>query len=237
MKVIGLIGGLSWESSALYYQIVNQSVRERMGGLHSAKSLLYSFDFFEIEALQHADRWDEASARMIDAAQRLERGGADFFVICSNTMHRMADEVVAAVSIPLLHIADPTAEAIRAAGFERVGLLGTRYTMEAEFYRGRLESQHGLTVLTPDEVSRAVVHRVIYEELVRGEVRSDSRAALQKVIAELVDQGAQCVILGCTEITLLVKPEHSPVPVFDTTKLHAEAVVTFALAESEGVLV
>ncbi len=230
MKVIGLIGGLSWESSALYYQIINQVVRERLGGLHSAECLLYSFDFSEIEALQQADRWGEATERMVGAAQRLERGGADLLVICSNTMHRMADEVSAAVSIPLLHIADPTAQAIRAAGFTRVGLIGTRYTMEADFYKGRLADEHGLSVYSPDEAGRAVVHRIIYEELVLGVVREEARAAYQRVIAGLVEQGAQCIILGCTEITLLIKPEHSPVPVFDTTALHAEAAVTFALA-------
>ncbi len=235
MKVIGLIGGLSWESSALYYQIINQTVRDRLGGLHSAECLLYSFDFSEIEALQQADRWDEATARMIEAAQRLERGGANLVVICSNTMHRMADAVGAAVSVPLLHIADPTAEAIRAAGLERVGLLGTRYTMEAGFYRGRLTGQHGLTVLTPDQAGRAAVHRIIYEELVLGIVRDESRVVYQQVIAQLVERGAQAVILGCTEITLLIRPEHSPVPVFDTTALHARAAVAFALAEPEGV--
>lgn len=234
MKIIGLIGGLSWESSALYYQIINQTVRDRLGGLHSAECLLYSFDFSEIEGLQHADRWDEATTRMIVAAQRLERGGAGLVVICSNTMHRMADDVRAAVGIPLLHIADPTAEAIRAAGFQRVGLLGTRYTMEAGFYKGRLADVHGLAVLTPDEAGRAAIHRIIYEELVLGVVRDESRAVYERVIAQLAERGAECVILGCTEITLLIKPENSPVPVFDTTALHARAAVTLALAEHEG---
>jgi aspartate racemase len=231
MKVIGLIGGLSWESSALYYRILNRAVRAQSGGLHSAECLLYSFDFAEIEALQHADRWDEATDRMISAAQRLERGGADFLVICSNTMHRMAVDVSAAVRMPLLHIADPTARAIRAAGYERVGLLGTRTTMEADFYVGRLKAAHGLTVCIPDQVGREAVHRIIYDELVRGVVREESRAAYQQVIDGLAEQGAQCVILGCTEITLLIKPEHSALPVFDTTSLHAEAAVMLALSE------
>ena len=235
MKVIGLIGGLSWESSALYYQIINQSVRAQLGGLHSADCLLYSFDFAEIEALQHADRWDQATARMVEAAQRLERGGADCILICSNTMHRMADAVGDSVTVPLIHIADPTAEAVCAAGFDRVGLLGTRYTMEADFYKGRLAGRYGLTVITPDEDGRSTIHWIIYEELVRGVVRDESRAAYQQAIAQLVEDGAQCIILGCTEITLLIKPEHSPVPVFDTTALHAEAAVRFALAEHAGV--
>src|SRR5215471_7927073 len=185
-RVIGLIGGLSWESSAAYYRIINEMVRARLGGLRSARCLMWSFDFGEIEALQHAGRWDEATTRMIDAARRLERGGADFFLICSNTMHRMADEIAAAVAIPLLHIADPTAERIRADKIARVGLLGTTFTMEQDFYRGRLERRFGLDVLVPEATERTLVHRVIYEELVRGEVRPASRAAYREVIARLV---------------------------------------------------
>jgi aspartate racemase len=229
-RVIGLIGGLSWESSAEYYRIINETVRARLGGLRSAQCLMWSFDFGEIEELQHAGRWDTATARMIDAARRLERGGADFFLICSNTMHRMADEIAAAVAIPLLHIADPTAERIRADGIARVGLIGTAFTMEQTFYRGRLEQRFGLGMLVPEAAERALVHRVIYEELVRGEVRPTSRAAYREVIAALVARGAQGIILGCTEIMLLVQPGDSAVPLFDTTSIHATAAVERALA-------
>lgn len=229
-KVIGLIGGMSWESSAEYYRIVNERVRDRMGGLHSARCLMWSFDFAEIEALQHAGRWDDATALMIDAARRLERGGADFVVICTNTMHRMADQVQAAIGLPLLHIADPTAERIRAAGLRRVGLLGTAFTMEQDFYKGRLVRKHGLEVLVPDNADRATVHRVIYDELVQGRVEEASRQAYRGVIARLVERGAEAVILGCTEIMLLVGAEDSPVPLYDTTAIHAEAAVELALS-------
>jgi len=228
-KVIGLLGGMSWESSAEYYRIVNEAVRARLGGLHSARVLMWSFDFAEVEALQHAGRWEEASALMIEASRRLERGGADFVVICTNTMHRMAEEVQAAIGIPLLHIADPTAERIRAAGFGRVGLLGTAFTMEQAFYKGRLAGRHGLEVLVPGTEDRAVVHRIIYDELVQGRVEAASRAAYRGVIGRLVEAGAQAVILGCTEIMLLVRPEDSAVPLFDTTRIHAEAAVELAL--------
>lgn len=229
-KVIGLIGGMSWESSAEYYRIVNERVRDRLGGLHSARCLMWSFDFAEIEALQHAGRWDDATALMIDAARRLERGGADFVVICTNTMHRMADQVQAAIGLPLLHIADPTAERIRAAGLRRVGLLGTAFTMEQDFYKGRLVQKHGLEVLVPDDADRATVHRVIYDELVQGRIEETSRQAYRGVIARLVERGAEAVILGCTEIMLLVRPEDSPVPLYDTTAIHAEAAVELALS-------
>ena len=229
-QVIGLIGGLSWESSAAYYRIINETVRTRLGGLRSAQCLMWSFDFGEIEALQHAGQWDAATARMIDAARRLERGGADFFLICSNTMHRMADEIAAAVTIPLLHIADPTAERIRARGLGRVGLLGTSFTMEQDFYKGRLADRFGLDVLVPDADERAVVHQVIYDELVRGIIRAPSRDAYRAVIARLVARGGEAIILGCTEIMLLVKPQDSAVPLFDTTTIHAEAAVDRALA-------
>lgn len=195
-KVIGLIGGMSWESSAEYYRIVNETVRARLGSLRSARCLMWSFDFGEIEALQHAGRWDEATAALIDAARRLERSGADVVLICTNTMHRMADEVQAAIGLPLLHIADPTAERIRAAGLSRVGLLGTAFTMEQDFYKGRLATRHGLDVLVPEAGDRAEVHRVIYEELVQGRVLPASRAAYRAVIARLVARGAQAVILG-----------------------------------------
>ncbi len=229
-KVIGLIGGMSWESSSEYYRIINQSVREKLGGLRSARCLMWSFDFGEIEALQHAGRWDDATALMIDAAQRLERGGADFFLICTNTMHRMADSVQAAVRIPLLHIADPTAERIKGRGLTKVGLLGTAFTMEQDFYKGRLKNKFGLDVLVPEAEDRATVHRIIYDELVQGRVESRSRDAYRKIIARLIERGAEAVILGCTEIMLLVKPEDSAVPLFDTTFIHAEAAVERALS-------
>jgi len=230
-KVIGLIGGLSWESSAEYYRILNEAVRARLGGLHSARILMWSFDFAEIEALQHVGRWDEATKLMLDAARRLERGGADFVLIASNTMHRMAADVQAAIDIPLLHIADPTAERIRAAGVARVGLLGTTFTMEQDFYKGRLASEHGLEVLAPDAADRAAVHRIIYEELVQGRVEPSSRETYRAVMARLVERGAEAIILGCTEIMLLVGAEDSTVPLYDTTTIHAEAAVERALAE------
>jgi aspartate racemase len=230
-KVIGLIGGMSWESSAEYYRIINEKVRSRLGGLRSARCLMWSFDFGEIEALQHAGRWDDATAEMIDAARRLERGGADFIVICTNTMHRMADEIQAAIALPLLHIADPTAERIRAAGLRKVGLLGTAFTMEQPFYKGRLINRHGLDVLVPGEDDRALVHRVIYDELVQGRAEPQSRQAYREVITRLVERGAEAVILGCTEIMLLVQPGDSAVPLYDTTAIHAEAAVDLALAD------
>ena len=228
-KIIGLIGGMSWESSAEYYRIINERVRDRLGGLHSARCLMWSFDFAEVEALQHAGRWAAATDLMIEAAQRLERGGADFVMICTNTMHKMAAEVEAAIAIPLLHIADPTAQRIRADGLTRVGLLGTAFTMEQEFYKGRLIDHHGLDVLVPDDADRAVVHRIIYEELVQGRIEPSSREAYRGVIARLVARGAQAIILGCTEIMLLVSEADSTVPLYDTTTLHAEAAVERAI--------
>ena len=205
--VIGLIGGMSWESSAEYYRIINREVRNRLGGVHSARSLMWSVDFGEIEHLQHQGDWDELTRRMIDAAARLERGGADFVVLCTNTMHRMADEIAAAIGIPLLHIADPTAEKIKAAGFYKVGLLGTAFTMEQDFYKGRLEKLFGLEVLVPDADDRRVVHDIIYKELVAGEVRPESRMAYREIMARLIARGAQAIILGCTEIMLLVSED------------------------------
>lgn len=229
MKTIGLIGGMSWESSAQYYRIINRAVRERLGGVHSARSLMFSVDFGEIERLQHDGDWAALTGEMVGAARRLERGGADFLLICTNTMHRMADEVAGSVSIPLLHIADPTAEKIKAAGYKRVGLLGTAFTMEQDFYKGRLATRHGLDVLVPDEADRAVVHDVIYRELVAGQAPAASREAYRAIIARLVNRGAEAVILGCTEIMLLVGQEDSAVPLFDTTSLHAVAAVDLAL--------
>jgi aspartate racemase len=230
LPVIGLIGGLSFESSAEYYRLINEGVRARLGGLRSARCLLWSFDFAEIEALQHAGDWDNATALMIEAARRLEGGGADFFLICSNTMHRMADAVAAAVRIPLLHIVDPTGERITASAIKRVGLLGTAFTMEQDFYKGRLAHRFGLDVLVPDAADRALVHRVIYDELVQGKIEAASRQGYREVIARLVARGAQGVVLGCTEIMLLVRQEDSAVPLFDTTRLHVEAAIARALA-------
>lgn len=230
MKTIGLIGGLSWESSIEYYRIINELVRKRMGGLHSAKCLMYSFDFAEIETLQMNDDWETASHRMIAAARQIERGGADCIVICSNTMHLMADDVQNAVDIELIHIADATASAIKSQGLSQIGLLGTRFTMEQDFYKGRLINAHELDVLIPDDVGRTVVHDIIYDELVVGQVYDKSRSAYQEVIAQLVAEGAKGIILGCTEIELLIsKAEHSPVPTFPTTYLHAVAAVDWAL--------
>jgi len=232
MKTIGLIGGMSWESSIEYYRIINQTVNERLGGVHSAKSLMYSFDFADIEALQRDGDWDQMTQEMINAAQTLEQGGADLLVICTNTMHRMADDVQAAVSIPLLHITDATAQAIKAQNIDTVGLLGTRFTMEGDFYRMRLEEKHGLTVLIPPETERETVHRVIYEELVKGEIRESSQNAYIKIIEGLHTRGAQGVILGCTEIPLLVKQSDVSIPIFDTTTIHAQAAVDWALHEN-----
>ncbi|MER6299294.1 aspartate/glutamate racemase family protein [Kitasatospora sp. NPDC001539] len=228
MRTLGLIGGMSWESTAEYYRLLNELTRDRLGGLHSARLVLHSVDFAEIERLQTAGRWEEAGSVLARAARSLEAAGADLLLICTNTMHKVADQVAAAVSVPLLHLADATAQAVRAAGVRRVGLLGTAFTMEQDFYRGRLAS-HGLEVLVPEEDARALVHRVIYEELCVGIVREESRAAYRRVIGDLVAAGAEGVILGCTEIELLVRPEDSPVAVFPTTRLHAEAAVAAAL--------
>ena len=211
MKTIGLIGGMSWESSIEYYRIINEVVRDKLGGVHSAKSMMYSVDFAEIELLQHQNRWDEATQMMVNAARQVEQGGADFVVICTNTMHKMAGDVQAAIQIPLLHIADATADRIRASGMKTIGLLGTKFTMEQDFYRGRLVDKHGLNVLIPDEAGREVVHRVIYDELVVGKILPESRQKFAEIIAALTARGAEGIILGCTEIGLLVKPEDSPV--------------------------
>jgi aspartate racemase len=223
--VIGLIGGLSWESSAQYYRIINREVRSRLGGVHSARSLMWSVDFGEIEPLQHNGDWGRLTEEMQDAAIRLERGGADFVLICSNTMHRVADAVAAAIHIPLIHIADPTAEKIKAAGLARVGLLGTAFTMEQDFYKRRLTDAFGLDVVVPQADDRRIVHDIIYQELVAGEVLAKSRTAYREVIARLIAQGAQAIILGCTEIMLLISAEDSAVPLFDTTTIHAIAAV------------
>ncbi|QGV80266.1 aspartate/glutamate racemase family protein [Streptomyces ficellus] len=229
MKTIGLIGGMSWESSAEYYRLLNQLVRERLGGLHSARCILHSVDFAEIERLQVSGEWEQAGEVLAEAARGLAAAGADLLLICTNTMHKVAGQVRDAVPVPLLHLGDATAEAVRAAGLKTVGLLGTAFTMEQTFYRDRL-AEHGLTVLIPEARERAEVHRIIYEELCLGVVEDGSRAAYRRVIDQLVADGAEGVVLGCTEIELLIGQEHSPVPVFPTTRLHAEAAVTAALS-------
>lgn len=228
MKTIGLIGGMSWESTIPYYRQINETLKARLGGLHSARLVLYSVDFHDIERLQRAGDWAAAGALLAEAGQALERAGADFLLLCTNTMHKVAGDIEAAVSIPLLHIADPTAEAITRAGLRTVGLLGTRFTMEQDFYRQRLQ-QHGLTVITPAEADREVIHRVIYEELCLGIVRGSSREEYRRVMATLVDQGAEAIILGCTEISLLVDSGDARVPLFDTTLLHARRAAEAAL--------
>lgn len=228
MKTIGLLGGMSWESTVSYYRIVNTVVKERLGGLHSARCLLYSVDFQEIEACQSAGDWGRSALLLGAAAQNLEKGGADFIVICTNTMHKVAPSIQAAVSIPLLHIADVTAAEILGHGLRSVGLLGTRYTMEEDFYCGRLRRQ-GLEVLIPDAPERDTINRVIFEELCLGEIREDSRKKFQAVVAGLAKRGARGVILGCTEIGLLLRPEDADLPLFDTTVLHAAAAANLAL--------
>jgi aspartate racemase len=230
MKRIGLIGGMSWESSLEYYRLVNEGVKARLGGLHSADCVMLSLDFAEIEVLQKEGRWGEAAESMLTAAHSLEAADADFVVLCTNTMHIVADEMQAGMRVPLLHIADATAERIKAAGISKVGLLGTNFTMQKDFYKGRLIQKHGLDVLIPSEEEREIVHRVIYDELVVGQIKPESRLAYKQIMGHLVEAGAQGIILGCTEIGLLVKPEDSSVPLFDTTRIHAEAAVTFALA-------
>jgi aspartate racemase len=227
---IGLIGGMSWESSAEYYRIINQETNRRLGGVHSAQCLMWSFDFDAIKHLQHEGEWDKLADAMKEAAIRLERGGADFIVLCTNTMHRLADAISSAVGIPLLHIADPTAEKIKAAGLQRIGLLGTAFTMEQDFYKGRLQQRHDIDVIVPEAEDRRVVHEIIYKELVLGRIEPESRQAYRDIIARLIERGAQGIILGCTEIMLLVKEEDSAVPLFDTTTIHAVAAVDRALA-------
>ncbi|MBR8142043.1 aspartate/glutamate racemase family protein [Burkholderia sp. AU19243] len=228
MKTIGLIGGMSWESSAEYYRMINRHSKALHGGHHNAKSVLVTVDFAEIEALQRAHDWAALGERMADAARRLEAAGADLIVLTTNTMHRVYGAIEAAVSLPFLHIADPTGAALRAAGVERVALLGTRYTMELPFYAERLRDRFGLDVLIPDESARGDVHRIIYDELCHGVIDAGSRAAYVTIIDELAQRGALAVILGCTEITLLIGQNDSPLPVFDTTALHAQAAVEWA---------
>ncbi|HEU0203876.1 MAG TPA: aspartate/glutamate racemase family protein [Burkholderiaceae bacterium] len=234
MRRMGLIGGMSWESTALYYRLINEAVRDRLGPLRSGEILLYSVDFGPIEACQREGRWDDAAAILIEAAERLRAAGAEALVLCTNTMHKVAHRIEEAVPLPLLHIADPTGRAAVAAGMRCAGLLATGYTMEQPFYRERLERAFGLEVLVPPAEERAEVHRVIYEELCAGIIRADSRAAYRRVIEGLRLRGAQGVILGCTEITLLVGPQDSPLPLLDSTVLHANAAVDFMLGDATG---
>ncbi len=231
MKTIGLLGGMSWESTELYYRILNETVKSRLGGLHSAKVLLHSVDFAEIEKLQHQGEWDKTAKILTKAAQGLEKAGADFIVICTNTMHLVAPEIQAGIDIPLLHIADETAEEIVDAGIQTVGLLGTGFTMEKDFYKGQLQNNFNLDVLIPNEKDRGVVHNIIYDELCLGKIQDSSREEYLRIINKLAEDGAQAVILGCTEITLLVKPHHTKVKLFDTTRIHALKAVEKALKD------
>ncbi|KRG63758.1 aspartate racemase [Stenotrophomonas humi] len=231
MKIIGLIGGMSWESTVPYYRQINQTIKDRLGGLHSAKCILYSLDFHEIERLQHAGDWDAAGAMLAEAARSLQAAGAEFLVLCTNTMHKVAPNIEAAVDIPLLHIADATASMIKAAGHSTVGLLGTKFTMEQPFYRERLTQRHGIQVIIPSADDREIIHRVIYDELCMGIVSAESRSAYRRIMRDLAAQGAQAIILGCTEISLLVEPQDAEVPLFDTTAIHARAAADEALAQ------
>ncbi|MGF1457568.1 MAG: aspartate/glutamate racemase family protein [Leptolyngbyaceae cyanobacterium] len=232
MKTIGLIGGMSWESSLAYYRIINETTKQRLGGWHSAKSILYSVDFAEIEALQHQHQWSAAAQVMVTAAQSLERAGADCVLLCTNTMHKLAPDIAANINIPFLHIVDATAARVQAGKLQTVGLLGTRFTMEQDFYRGRLTQNHGLSVVIPEAGDRTLVHDIIYQELCLGIVNPDSRQRLTEVIMRLIAQGAEGIILGCTELELLVRSDDATVPLFPTTQIHAEAAVTHALAAS-----
>lgn len=230
MKRIGLIGGMSWESSLLYYKLINQGIQARLGGFHSADCIMHSVDFADIEAMQQTGRWDDAATYLSQSAKGLYQAGAECIVLCTNTMHKVADAIINAVPVPFLHIADATAEAIQRAGYTQIGLLGTRFTMDEDFYTGRLTDKYGLSVVLPDSDGRKLVNRVIFDELVRGVIRDESRRAYIGQIESLAQNGAQAVILGCTEIGMLIQPVHSPIPTFDTTALHVEAVVKFALS-------
>jgi len=229
MKTLGLIGGMSWESTVIYYQHMNRMVRSQLGGLHSARLLLWSFDFQEIEKDQASGDWEAASGKMCDAAKRLKAAGAEAIVICTNTMHKMADQVEAASGLPLIHIADATAKAIKQKGLSKVGLLATRYTMEENFYKGRLIEKHGLEVVIPNEENRAIVHDIIYNELCQGIIKDSSKENYKTVIQSLINQGAEGIILGCTEIGLLIKQQDVATPVFDTTLIHAQEAIAFSL--------
>ncbi|EDL54542.1 Aspartate racemase [Vibrio mediterranei AK1] len=229
MKTIGLLGGMSWESTANYYKAINEGVKRELGGFHSAKVALYSVDFAEIESLQRQGDWDAAARCLSESAKCIEAAGADCLLICTNTMHKVSSEIESVISIPLLHIADATAERLTYDGITKVGLLGTAFTMEQSFYKGRLEQKYDIEVVVPNQEQRALVHEVIYNELVKGEVRDISRQGYLTIIEDLRSNGAQAIILGCTEIAMLVKQEHTNIPLYDTTQIHSEAAVDFAL--------
>jgi len=230
MKTIGLLGGMSWESSSIYYRWINEGMKRRLGGLHSAQIVMVSVDFQEIEDLQHTNKWSESGELLSRAARQVEAAGADFLLICTNTMHKVAPQIEEAISIPLIHIADATAEEIKGKGIGTVGLLGTKFTMEQDFYAGRLNDKHGLHVITPSEEDREVVHQVIYKELVLGTVREDSRQKFITIMNKMSEQGAEGIIEGCTEIVMLVQQEHTTIPLFDTTAIHAQKAVEMALS-------
>jgi len=231
MKTIGMLGGMSWESTLTYYRLLNEGIKTQLGGLHSAKICMVSVDFDEIEKLQHADAWDEMGNQLSESALAIERGGADFLMICTNTMHKVAPQIEQALSIPLLHIADATARALQSDGIQRIGLLGTRFTMEQAFYTRRIVDNFGIEVLIPDSAKREVVHRVIYEELCLGIINKQSKQEFLDIITEFAQQGAQAVVLGCTEIAMLVQQSDTAVPLYDTTNIHAQAAIKFALAD------
>jgi len=231
MKTIGLIGGMSWESSLEYYRIINETVREQLGGLHSARIVMHSFDFAQIAELQHAGDWDKAAKLLADTAKRLEQAGADILVICTNTMHKSANHIQKNVHIPLLHIADATAEQIMARGLMKVGMLGTKFTMEEDFYKGRLSDKHGIEVIIPDEHERQIVNQIIYDELCVGLIKQDSKEKFHRIMQNLAENGAEGIILGCTEICLLVGRQDTGIPLFDTTTIHATSAARFALSQ------
>jgi aspartate racemase len=231
MKTIGLIGGMSWESSLEYYRIINETIREQLGGLHSAPIVMHSFDFAQIAELQNKGDWDQAAKLLADAAKRLEQAGAEVLVICTNTMHKSADHVQNNVHIPLLHIADATAEQIKARGLKKVGLLGTKFTMEDDFYKGRLRDKHGIEVIIPDEHERQIINQIIFDELCVGQVKQDSKEKFCSIMQNLAENGAEGIILGCTEICLLVDQRDSEIPLFDTTTIHATSAARFALSQ------
>ena len=229
MKTIGLIGGMSWESSSLYYQIINRTTQKKLGGVHSAKCLLYSVDFNEIALLQKEGNWQKLGELMIEAAQNLEKGGADFIVVCTNTMHKLSDQIEKNTSIPLVHIGDATAEKIKEKNFKKVGLLGTSFTMEQDFFKGRLLDKHQIETVIPDEKQRVDIHRIIYDELVKGIINNESRNIVLEIISDLIDKGAEGIILGCTEIELLITNEFTTAELFNTAEIHAKKAVEFAL--------
>ena len=230
MKMIGMLGGMSWESTSTYYRAINEGIGKTLGGLHSARIVLYSVDFEEIEKLQHAGDWDSTAVILTQAAQAVEAGGADFLLICTNTMHKVAPQVEAGIKIPLIHIADATAEQLLIDGVKKVGLLGTRFTMEQEFYRERLTQRFGIEVVIPEQSERELVHRVIYDELCLGKIETKSRSQYMSIIANMANAGAQAIVLGCTEIALLVEQQHADIPLYDTTQLHCEKAVRLATA-------